>query len=163
MKQAGYTMVEIAVAVTVLAVGSAVLWYGIRSSAKIDKLNRLHHAAVAAAASDLEGLRSRLRKGIRDTAYDVPGPAGEGLRVVRTVFDSAKIVAELTELTLDENMSPKELRKPLEVRVRVFRTKPDSAAEAHGSFADEAADAEESPQGAPLASLILKLPEYQWY
>lgn len=171
MKQNGYTLVEIAVAVSVLAAGSAVLWYGIRSSAKIDKLNRLHHAAVAAAVSDLEGLRGRVRKDIHDTAYGVSGPAGEGMRVVRQVFDSAKIVAAYSELTLDENMSPKELRKPLEVRVRVFRAAADSAGGArasYGSFSGEAADAGSGDAGAdssraPLASLILKLPEYLWY
>lgn len=169
--QRGFTVMEIVVALTVLSAGSSVLWYGLRSSAKLDRLNRLHHAAVTAARSDLESLRSRPKHDIHDTAYLAHGVGGDSLLVVRRVMDSARIVNTLDEIVLDDKLSPKELRKPLEVRVSVFRAPAEDAAglldetdspfDGFGSGDDEG----ESGEGAnrPLMSLILKLPEYRWY
>lgn len=169
--QRGFTVLEIVVALTVLTAGSSVLWYGLRSSAKMDRLNRLHHAAVMAARSDMESLRSRPKSEIHDTAYLAFGTGGDSLLVVRRVLDSARIVNSLEEIVLDDKLSPKELRKPLEVRVSVFRAPAEDAA----GFLDRADspsdgfatpdDAEDSEGGArhPLAALILKLPEYRWY
>jgi prepilin-type N-terminal cleavage/methylation domain-containing protein len=171
--QRGFTVVEIAVALTVLAAGSSVLWYGLRASAKLDKLNRLHHAAVLAARSDLESLRGRPKENIHDTSYQAAGSGGDSLLVVRRVMDSARIVNTMDEIVLDDKLSPKELRKPLEVRVSVFRLVPSE----DGSFRDASAfpdpDSEDAfgPEAGagkadrpgPLTSLILKLPEYKWY
>jgi prepilin-type N-terminal cleavage/methylation domain-containing protein len=168
MRQRGYTILEIAVALTVLSAGSAALWYLIKASARADKINRLHHAALAAAESELEGLRGWPRQGIKDTAYPVAGPGGEELRVVRQVFDSAKIVATLSEITLDDHMSPTELEKPLEVRVRVYRNAAEGGGESAApppptfSLDDSPAEAEDGSE-APLVSLTLKLPDYRWY
>lgn len=174
--QRGFTVVEIAVAFTILASGSAVLWYGLRSSAALDKVNRLHHAAVMAARSDLESLRARPKQDIHDTAYLVAGTLGDSLLVVRTVMDSARIVDALDEVVLDEKLSPKELRKPLEVKTIVYRLPMEEAGRYRemGAYLDQIGDAAESPTPAGgteadgsgpaiMASLILKLPEYRWY
>lgn len=172
--QRGFTVLEIVVALTVLAAGSSVLWYGLRSSAKMDRLNRLHHAAITAARSDLESLRSRPKSEIHDTAYLSFGAGGDSLLVVRRVMDSARIVNSLEEIVLDEKLSPKELRKPLEVRVSVFRAPAEDAAgfldQAHSASegfgsSDETDESDGSAGGADraLAALILKLPEYRWY
>jgi|GEM_PF-2365346 len=174
-RQRGFTVVEIAVALTILAMGSAVLWYGLKSSGKMDKLNRLHHAAVLAARSDLEDLRGRPKEDIHDTSYLTPGIGADSLLVVRRVMDSARIMNTLDEVVLDEKLSPKELRKPLEVRVKVFRL----PAAQEGAFRDGASlpkedgeeygagssDDGETPDSRPrlLTSLILKIPEYKWY
>ncbi|MEO6096156.1 MAG: type II secretion system protein [Fibrobacteria bacterium] len=169
--QRGFTILEIVVALTVLSAGSSVLWYGLRSSAKMDRLNRLHHAAVTAARSDLEALRTRTKTGIHDTSYLAIGAGADSLLVIRRVMDSARIVNSLEELVLDDKLSPKELRKPLEVRVSVFRAPSEVAAEmlekAESTAAgfgneDDAGDPGGGP-GRPLAALILKLPEYRWY
>jgi prepilin-type N-terminal cleavage/methylation domain-containing protein len=173
-RQRGFTVVEIAVALTILALGSAVLWYGLRSSAALDKLNRLHHAAVMAARSDLESLRARPKQDIHDTAYLAAGTLGDSLLVVRTVMDSARIVNTLEEVVLDDKLSPKELRKPLEVKVIVYRLPMEESGRYReipdylNGIGDEPADPApetEGLEGKPrkLASLILKLPEYRWY
>jgi prepilin-type N-terminal cleavage/methylation domain-containing protein len=172
--QRGFTVVEIAVALTILASGSAVLWYGLRSSAALDRLNRLHHAAVMAARSDLETLRARSKQDIHDTAYFASGTLGDSLLVVRTVMDSARIVNTLEEVVLDDKLSPKELRKPLEVRVIVYRLPTEEAGRYRdiprylAEIGEESADPAEETDGGEgkprrMASLILKLPEYRWY
>lgn len=172
--QRGFTVVEIAVALTILASGSGILWYGLRSSAALDKLNRLHHAAVMAARSDLETLRARPKQDIHDTAYLAAGTLGDSLLVVRTVMDSARIVNTLDEVVLDDKLSPKELRKPLEVKVIVYRLPMEEAGRyrdiSHylGGIGEESADPVEETDGGDgkprrLASLILKVPEYRWY
>lgn len=164
-KQAGYSLLEIVIAMTILAVGSAILWYSLRSSARLEKMNRLHHEANILARSELESLRSVPRQAIRDSSYRVVGPGGDELLVVREVFDSARIVATLPEVTLDNRMAPVELRKPLEVRVRVFK-ETESGGE---GFADPAWDWSSGPESAgdgsrrTLSSLILKIPEYRWH
>ena len=61
-RQAGYTLIEIIVAMSVLSIGSAVLWYTIRSSARLERMNRLHHEANILARSELEA------------SYDWPAP-----------------------------------------------------------------------------------------
>jgi hypothetical protein len=157
---------------TVLSAGSAVLWYGLRSAARMDILNRAHHAALSLARSDLEGLRALPRQDIHDTAYLGHGAGAESLLVVRRVMDSARIVNTLTDITLDDKLSPKELRKPLEVRVRVYRAPTgDGGFPADPSrFDDQAEPSYFGPsdgEGAagpprPLATLTLKLPEYKW-
>jgi prepilin-type N-terminal cleavage/methylation domain-containing protein len=169
MKQRGYTILEIVIAVSILSLGSAVLWYTLRSAAHADRINRLHHFAVAAAQSDLESLHGRSRRNIQDTAYSVKTGAGDDLRLVRVVFDSAKIVASMTEITLDENLTPKELQKPLEVRVSVYKvaTEGETPAEEGGAgfslenFSETQADT--GKYGKPLVTLTDKLPDYQWY
>lgn len=171
-RASGYTVIEIVVAITVLAAGSAVLWYGVRSAAQIDRLNAMHHAAVLLARSDLESLRGAAKEAIHDTVYLGRGAGADSLILVRTVMDSARIVNTLDELVLDERLSPKELRKPLEVRVRVYTDgKVDAATFDPDSFLrrlesrEDGMYAEEEDEAAPraLASLILMLPEYKWY
>lgn len=169
----GFTVLELAVALTVLSAGSAVLWYGIRSAAGMDRSNRVHNAALLLARSDLESLRAIPKRDIHDTAYLGAGAGAESLLVVRRVLDSARIVNSSRELELDDKMAPKELRKPLEVRVRVFRA---PAAEGGGyrdpsRFEDPSepvyfGSADEDAQGGPprpLASLTIKLPDYRWW
>lgn len=173
--QRGFTLVEIAVAVTVLAAGSAVLWYGLRASARMDRLNRLHHAAALVARSDMESLRSMPKQDIHDTLYLASGGSGESLLVVRRVMDSARIVNTLSEVVLDDKLSPKELQKPLEVQVNVYRLPrdPDGAAPDPSSLRDPEGESDPGPfrdedgegEGRPrrLVAFILKLPEYKWY
>lgn len=171
--QRGYTILELAVSLTILSAGSAVLWYSLRSAARMDEINRSHHAAILLARSDLESVRALPKADVRDTAYLGQGAGAESLLVVRRVMDSARIVNSLAELVLDERMSPKELRKPLEVRVRVFKAPaPDAGGfRATDEFADPAeplyfGSAEEGGEGGParpLADLVLKLPEYKWW
>lgn len=164
-KQAGYSLLEIIVAITVLAIGSAILWYSLRSSARLEKLNRLHHEANILARSELECLRSVPRQEIRDTSYRVMGPGGDELLVVREVFDSARMVATMAEVTLDNRMAPVELRKPLEVRVRVLK----DAEPGGGGFSEPAWDWSTGAEGEAdgtrrtLSNLILKIPEYRWH
>jgi hypothetical protein len=172
-RQGGFTVVELAVALTVLSAGSAVLWYGLRSSARLDRLNRAHHAALLLARSDLESLRALPKADIHDTAYLGQGAGAESLLVVRRVMDSARIVNTLREITLDEGMSPKELRKPLEVRVRVYRAPlADGGGFAEPSRFEEPSEpsyfgpTDEAGEGGPprpMATLTLKLPEYKWW
>lgn len=172
-RASGYTVIEIVVAITVLAAGSAVLWYGLRSSAQIDRLNAIHHAAVLLARSDLESLRGAPKEDIHDTVYLGPGIGSDSLILVRTVMDSARIVDTLEELVLDERYSPKELRKPLEVRVRVYPGRGEDAAAfdadsflrriESGQDALNATDAEDEAAPRALVSLVLMLPEYKWY
>lgn len=150
---------------TVLSIGSAVLWYTLRSSARLEKMNRLHHEANILARSELEGLRGVPRREIRDTSYRVAVAGGEELRVVREVFDSAKVVSSLKEVTLDENLSPAELRKPLEVRVRVFRDAGEGGfGEALPAWdGDWESGAGEDGKRRTLSALVLKIPEYRWH
>ncbi len=168
----GFTILEIAVALTVLSAGSAVLWYGLRSSAQMDKLNSLHHAAAMLARSDLESLRSLPKQDIHDTLYLASG-SGESLLVVRRVMDSARIVNTLSEIVLDEKLSPKEAKKPLEVRVKVWRlpksgngSVPEASSlrdpeDRAGAASGDESETEGEPRG--LVALTLKLPEYKWY
>lgn len=164
--QGGFTVVEILVAVTVLSIGSAVLWYSLRSTARMEKQNRLHHEAAILARSDLEGLRGRPRSLIKDTSYRVPSAGGIELLVLREVFDSARIVSTLEEVTLDENMAPLELKKPLEVRVRVFQTAPGEEDGFGGSLQGwDMASGGEEEEGSrrTLVRLLLKIPDYRWH
>ena len=172
-RQGGFTVVELAVALTVLSAGSAVLWYGIRSASRLDQLNRSHHAALLLARSDLESLRALARADIHDTAYLGQGAGAESLLVVRRVMDSARIVNTLHEVALDESMTPKETRKPLEVRVRVYRApladgggfaEPSRFEEpSEPSYFGPADDEGEGGPPRPMASLTLKIPEYKWW
>lgn len=164
MPQRGHTLIEVVVAFTVLSIGSAVLWYDLRASARLERMNRLHHEANRLARSELESLRVLPRREVRDTAFRVPAGGGETLLVVREVFDSAKVMDALEEVVLDDALSPVELRKPLEVRVRVL-----DASEVEG---DEIPDPSpgrdpwsDGSEAGPrvLSSLILKLPEYRWH
>ena len=172
-RERGFTVVEIVMALTVLSAGSAVLWYGLRSSAKMDRLNRLHHAAALVARSDLESLRSVPKEDIHDTLYLSSGGSGESLLVVRRVMDSARIVNTLEEVVLDDKLAPKEAKKPLEVRVKVYRLPLREEGEAPDPSMlrdpeddrDEAPPDEDGGDGKPrnLATFVLKLPEYKWY
>lgn len=168
-KQGGYTLLELIVALTVLSLGSAVLWYTLRSSARLDRLNRLHHEANFLARSDLEALRIVPRQEVRDTAYRVAVAGGEELLVVREVFDSAKVMSNLGEIILDDKLSPLELRKPLEVRVRVFRPQAGEEGEipapsvGWGDGWEQDWRGQDSSSLRTLSSLILKLPEYRWH
>jgi prepilin-type N-terminal cleavage/methylation domain-containing protein len=169
----GFTVLELAVAMTVLSAGAAVLWYVLRSAGRLDLLNRSHHAALLLARSDLESLRALPREDIHDTAYLGPGAGAESLLVVRRVMDSARIVNTLDDVELDERMSPKELRKPLEVRVRVYRAPP--SGEAGPWEESRLADPDEPSyfgsvdplsgggKPHPLAALAVKLPDYKWW
>lgn len=158
----GYTLIEIVVAFTVLTVGSAVLWYTVRASARAEKSNRLHHEANLLARSELEAVRLLPRREVRDTAYRAPAWGGETLLVVREVFDSARTLEALPEVALDENLSPVELRKPLEVRVRVLQgAGTDGEAVPDPSSASPPWPDEEGPR--VLSVLLLKLPEYRWH
>ncbi len=161
-QQRGLTVLELAVAMTILTAGSAVLWYGLRSSLKLDKLNRMHHTALFAARSDLEMVRMLTKENVHDTEYAISGPAGETFRLVRQVFDSVRIVNSMQEIALDEKLAPVELRKPLEVKVQVLLNE---AGTEIGSGQKAWFDSEGSniPEGRILLTLILKLPEYQWY
>lgn len=162
--QGGHTLIEVVVAFTVLSIGSAVLWYDLRASARLERMNRLHHEANRLARSELESVRLLPRREVRDTAFRVPSGGGETLLVVREVFDSARVLDVLEEVVLDDALSPVELRKPLEVRVRVLDA---SGLEGDGIPEpspvrdpwDDGADA--GPR--VLAALILKLPEYRWH
>jgi hypothetical protein len=98
----------------------------------------------------------------------VAGPRGEPLRLVRLVFDSARIMSSLEEVVLDEKMKPKELHKPLEVMVRVFPNPPGLQGKASGTDLqaegrDDFGNEEPGEGGRPLVTLLLKLPEYKWY
>lgn len=171
--QRGFTILEIAVSLTVLSAGSAVIWYGLRSAARMDQLNRSHHAAVLLARSDLESVRALPKADVHDTAYLGQGSGADSLLVVRRVMDSARIVNTLEELVLDDKMSPRELKKPLEVRVRVYRAPVADAGgfRGAGELADPAepvffgtsAEGEEGGPARPLADLVLKLPDYKWW
>lgn len=162
--QGGHTLIEVVVAFTVLSVGSAVLWYDLRASARLERMNRLHHEANRLARSELESLRAVPRREVRDTSYRAPGGGGEALLVVREVFDSARVVAALDEVVLDDALSPVELRKPLEVRVRVFDASgaEGDAVPAPSAWGDPWEDGAEGGARA-LATLILKLPDYRWH
>lgn len=164
---AGYTLLEIVVALTVLSIGSSILWYTLRSSTRLDRMNRLHHAANLAARSDLESLRAAHKSALRDTSYKVLGPGGEELLLAREVFDSADIAESSDELILDANLSPLELRKPREVRVRVFMAvrDGDDGTGFGGSFGnwDDDWTSADSSSRRTLATLLLKIPEYRWY
>lgn len=163
-RQAGYTLIEIIVALSVLSIGSAVLWYTLRSSARLERMNRLHHEANLLARSELEALRARPPGGIADTAYEVASPSGAKLAVERMVFDSAKVMATLEEITLDGMMRPEELKKPLEVRVRVYLDlAEDGSAIPDAGLAWDGVPLGSVPEGRRvLASLVLKIPEYRW-
>jgi type II secretory pathway pseudopilin PulG len=172
--ESGFTILEIAVSLTVLSAGSAVLWYGLRASAHLDRLNRLHHAAVMLARSDLESLRSVVKQDIHDTLYLASGAGGEALLVVRRVMDSARIVNTLAEVVLDDKLSPKAAMQPLEVRVKVWwlaqigqGTVPDASAmrdpEADGVATPDSDEGDGEGKPHSMASLIVKLPEYKWY
>lgn len=156
----GHTLIEVVVAFAVLAIGSAVLWYTVRASARAERQNRLHHEANLMARSELEAVRLLPRREVRDTSYRVPASGGDTLLVVREVFDSSRVLEALPEVALDENLSPVELRKPLEVRVRVLQ----GAGDGEEAIPDPAS-AWAPREGGPrvLASLLLKLPEYRWH
>ncbi len=160
--QRGLTVLELAVAMTILTAGSAVLWYGLRSSLKLDKLNRMHHTALFAARSDLETVRMLAKENVHDTDYTISGPGGESLRLVRQVFDSVRIVNSMQEIALDEKLAPVELRKPLEVKVQVILNSASTIIES-GPKAWFDFGSPSNPDGRILLTLILKLPEYQWY
>ena len=118
-------------------------------------------------------MRALPKQDVHDTAYLGQGAGAESLLVVRRVMDSARIMNTQREVTLDEGMSPKELRKPLEVRVRVYRAPlTDGGGFADASRFEEPAEpsyfgpSDEDGAGGrprPLATLTLKLPEYRWW
>jgi hypothetical protein len=162
--QIGNSIIELAVAMTVLAAGSAVLWYGLRSSARLDKMNRLHHIALYAARSDMESLRLLPKASVHDTEYALILPGGDPMRLVRQVFDSSDMVNSLEEISLDEKLSPVELRKPLEVKVSVLLKSisgSESSWEGLKPWGEPSADLEPSERA--LVTLLMKLPEYRWY
>lgn len=144
----GFSIIELAVAMVIFSLGTAILWYGIRSSSRVDHLNQLHHKALAAAESELESIRLVPKKQIHDTDYFLPLAGKESLQLFRIVFDSTKMVNTLSEIVLDEKLAPKELHKPLEVQVLVKMNSP---------LDDNPANKR------TLVSLLLKIPEYQWY
>jgi type II secretory pathway component PulJ len=170
-RRGGFTVLELAISLTILSAGSAVLWYGLKSSAKQERMNRLHHAAIIAARSDLESLRSLPKQDIHDTLYLSSGGSGESLLVVRTVMDSARIVNTLDEVVLDDKLSPKEAKKPLEVKVTVYRLPASESGSPPDASSLRDPETEDSPSGGEgadrrprkLAGFILKLPEYKWY
>ena len=150
--QTGFTLIELVVALTMLSVGSAVLWYGLTSSARMDKANRRHHIAFLAARSDMEALRLVPKSEVHDTTYWIAGQGGEVLRLERQVFNGIRILSSGEDIPLDEKLAPLELRKPLEVKVRVILTSEKSIGNALIEKEDRV-----------LVSLVLKLPEYRWY
>lgn len=164
-RQGGYTIIEVVVALTVLSIGSSVLWYTLRSSARLERQNRLHHEANLLARSELETLRVIPRADIRDTAYLYPVSEADTLLLVREVFDSADVMAVLPEVPLDETLSPEELQKPLEVRVRVFASSGPDGDAIPDPYPGWEAPWKDGEEGAPrtLATLLLKLPEYRWH
>jgi hypothetical protein len=170
-QRGGFTVLELAIALTILSAGSAVLWYGLKSSAKQERSNRLHHAAIIAARSDLESLRSIPKQDIHDTLYLSSGGSGESLLVVRTVMDSSRIVNSLDEVVLDDKLSPKEAKKPLEVKVAVYRLPASESGPPLDASSFKDPETDESPSSGDgedrkprkLVGFLLKLPEYKWY
>lgn len=168
----GHTLIEVIIAITILSVGSAALWYSVRSAGESDRRNRMHHAAHLLARSDLEFLRGVPKGNIHDTVYLAPGIGADSLVLIRTVMDSARIANTLDEVVLDERLSPKEWRRPLEVRARVFVLAqgenaapfdPESFLSRYGFDGEKPAEVDTDGPSAPLVSLILKLPEYKWW
>jgi len=155
--QSGFSIIELVIAMVLLSGGSAILWYGIKSSSRMDHLNKLHHLALTAAESDLESIRLLPKRNIHDTEYAISGAGSDGLLLTRMVFDSSKMVNTLHDIPLDEKLSPKELRKPLEVKVQVslLLTQSDPAENFSPSSTDD--------HKRTLVSLTFKIPEYQWY
>ncbi len=145
LRQGGFSILELAVAMTILSAGSAVLWYTLKSSAHLEALNRLHHTAFFAARSEIEKISQMPKSMVHDTEYFFPGPANENLKLKREVFDSTRIVETQKEITLDEKLSPKDLQKPLEVKVQVL-------------FTDSSTNMERQ-----LSIFTTKIPQYQWY
>lgn len=164
LSQFGFTILELAVAMTVLSSGSAVLWYALRSSARLEKLNQVHHIAFLAARTEVENLRLFDKKNIHDTSYTLQESKGISLMVRREVFDSARIVSNLSDVILDAKLSPLELKKPLEVRVSVYLLSEENAfsSENADKFVTDADNSSFKNKHA-LVILLLKIPEYQWY
>jgi prepilin-type N-terminal cleavage/methylation domain-containing protein len=148
-QERGFTLIEILVALVILILGTGLVWYTFKSSARLDAANRNQQDAIALAQAELERLRIIPHELIRDTAYTAAGSQGNRYTVVRTVFDSTKIEeAYETEDITEENRSLF-FQRPLEVRVTVDEEKQDASAYDN--------------RDRPIIALYLFLPEYQWH
>ncbi len=113
----GYTLVELLVALSILLIGTATLWYSLQGAARASSSNKLHHLANQLARADIE----RIMAGgvaILDTSYVVAEGAGRSLRVTRRVLTNRPEQASGGFSFLpDEN--PDRQHLPSEIRVEV--------------------------------------------
>ena len=160
-KEKGLTLVEALVAFTILMGGAAIFYWQIHQRIKQQERLRWREFALEAARTEIESLRGLPKNRIRDTSYFIELPAEKKLKVMRIVMDSIKIENMPTALTLDAQWSPKALREPLEVQVKIMaptQQTVESNSESFSAWFDSKRDTTTE-----IFKLTAKLPNYQWH
>ena len=150
-KQKGFTLVEVLVAMLILAIGSSTVWYIYESLVRLNLQGQKHWEASILAQEELEYVRILPKEMVHDTVYEKSGVYGGKYKIKRTVFDSVKIEESMDDIDVDENGRPLHLRRPLEIKVQIREKKE-----------EEALELEKSEISALFTLSFLK-PDYNWY
>lgn len=163
--QCGYTLLEVLAAAAILVTGAGVLWHEVQVADEARLLGDAQRLALLGARTELDRIRLVPKFELHDTLYRLE-PAAPVLFLHREVFDSASMLETLPEVDLDAKGSPVYLRRPLEVRVRVFA--PPRGEEVPASLPTDPRSArilagEWTGAGwKRLAAFSFLIPDYQW-
>ncbi|MBF0432715.1 MAG: prepilin-type N-terminal cleavage/methylation domain-containing protein [Fibrobacteria bacterium] len=146
---AGFTMIELLMAMVILFIGSMLSWYSFDISNRFNVANFQRSEALSLAQSEIELVRVIPKKQVIDTSYEVAGSRGSSFKVVRSVFDSSKVEESRDASDKDFSGTAIYLRRPLEVRVDVLL------------YSDEMTNLE-GEEKQILVTLYFLKPEYQW-
>lgn len=168
LNQKGFTLVESAVALSILISGIAIFLWQLRQQSHVSQGQVRKLYALEAAQSDIESLQAMPPDWMQDTDYTVPGPGVEKLRVVRLVYDTADFENSTEELKLGPDLLPLALKEPREVQVKVYRADADGKLMADPMDSplsllfspswSQSSDPKNEPE--PLLRLTARLPQY---
>ncbi len=148
--QSGMSLVETLVALSVLGLGVAMLWYALGAAKRSEINSREKTFALNLAQSEIETLRSLPIGDLADTAYPSGTDGNKRWLIERKVMNDSLLPEVWEAQPLGEAVSAHTIPPPVEVQVRVFQI----AVNAFGS---------ETQSEEPAVSLHLFLPRYLWH
>ncbi len=148
--QAGLTLLESLVALAILGLGAALLWYGLGAAKRMQTIALQKSVALNLAQSEIESLRGRPEGRISDSSYAPNLPNAFRFNIVREVRNRADSTEVWSAPALGVPAHSRDIPPPVEVRISVFNIV------SHPFGGDTQGEK-------PLISLSLFLPRYQWH
>ncbi len=147
---AGFTLIEVLVAATILSLGAGVIWYTFGAALRIEFRGERYAAALDLAVREAENIRRYPRSLVGDTVYCMEAPGRGKFAIKRTVLDTAKIEEIVENTYLEDEKIAEIYNRPLEVRIRILAVSDDW-------------DPDFNEDGETVMELGFLKPEYTWY
>jgi hypothetical protein len=152
-------LIETLVAMSILLIGGASLWWALRRGFEADQRLRRNQIAQEALVAEAERLQGRFQSALQDTAYAIPLAEGR-IQVRRQVLDSARRESLTDPWLWEERMRQALYTRPAEVLIEAWYELPGQEAPEESRLSLETG-ADTLQHG--RKRLFLVLPDYQWY